>query len=333
MYINFKKIVLFFSNKIMEVTNLLSEQNSNLQNINPLQLKKSQLETRNLELKEENKRLNIKLEELKKNVLELKQHVDSVIYNQLELKSSKIKDLKLQIDISKNKIYELNKQLDNYDTIYNTQKTIRQKYFNLINDKLKNENFYLTQEDIIKELRDNNIKLKEKRMRINDEFTKADEEYTNLYNNVEINKKTILELQNDLQSKIDKNKESINTLNEKTIEISNLRNTLNLLKAENEQSFLYKQKNKKNLKKNDSNININTTQNKILNINTSFNNVNNNDISTSFMIKQHQLNQQKLYEGLNNNSITNIIDQSNLNENEQNNINEVAALAHNFLEE
>ena len=51
------------------------------------------------------------------------------------------------------------------------------------------------------------------------------------------------------------------------------------------------------------------------------------------MIKQHQLNQQKLYEGLNNNSITNIIDQSNLNENEQNNINEVAALAHNFLEE
>ena len=333
MYINFKKIVLFFSNKIMEVTNLLSEQNSNLQNINPLQLKKSQLETRNLELKEENKRLNSKLEDLKKNVLELKQHVDSVIYNQLELKSSKIKDLKLQIDISKNKIYELNKQLDNYDTIYNTQKTIRQKYFNLINDKLKNENFYLTQEDIIKELRDNNIKLKEKRMRINDEFTKADEEYTNLYNNVEINKKTILELQNDLQSKIDKNKESINTLNEKTIEISNLRNTLNLLKAENEQSFLYKQKNKTNLKKNDSNININTTQNKILNINTSFNNVNNNDISTSFMIKQHQLNQQKLYEGLNNNSITNIIDQSNLNENEQNNINEVAALAHNFLEE
>ena len=333
MYINFKKIVLFFSNKIMEVTNLLSEQNSNLQNINPLQLKKSQLETRNLELKEDNKRLNSKLEDLKKNVLELKQHVDSVIYNQLELKSSKIKDLKLQIDISKNKIYELNKQLDNYDTIYNTQKTMRQKYFNLINDKLKNENFYLTQEDIIKELRDNNIKLKEKRMRINDEFTKADEEYTNLYNNVEINKKTILELQNDLQSKIDKNKESINILNEKTIEISNLRNTLNLLKAENEQSFLYKQKNKTNLKKNDSNININTTQNKILNINTSFNNVNNNDISTSFMIKQHQLNQQKLYEGLNNNSITNIIDQSNLNENEQNNINEVAALAHNFLEE
>ena len=333
MYINFKKIVLFFSNKIMEVTNLLSEQNSNLQNINPLQLKKSQLETRNLELKEENKRLNSKLEDLKKNVLELKQHVDSVIYNQLELKSSKIKDLKLQIDVSKNKIYELNKQLDNYDTIYNTQKTMRQKYFNLINDKLKNENFYLTQEDIIKELRDNNIKLKEKRIRINDEFTKADEEYTNLYNNVEINKKTILELQNDLQSKIDKNKESINTLNEKTIEISNLRNTLNLLKAENEQSFLNKQKSKSNLKKNDSNVNINITQNKKININTSFNNVNNNDISTSFMIKQHQLNQQKLYEGLNNNSITNIIDQSNLNENEQNNINEVAALAHNFLEE
>ena len=317
----------------MEVTNLLSEQNSNLQNINPLQLKKSQLETRNLELKEENKRLNSKLEDLKKNVLELKQHVDSVIYNQLELKSSKIKDLKLQIDVSKNKIYELNKQLDNYDTIYNTQKTMRQKYFNLINDKLKNENFYLTQEDIIKELRDNNIKLKEKRIRINDEFTKADEEYTNLYNNVEINKKTILELQNDLQSKIDKNKESINILNEKTIEISQLRNTLNLLKAENEQSFLNKQKSKSNLKKNDSNININITQNKKININTSFNNVNNNDISTSFMIKQHQLNQQKLYEGLNNNSITNIIDQSNLNENEQNNINEVAALAHNFLEE
>ena len=154
----------------METANNIKIMQNNTQSINPLELKKSKLESRNLELKEENKRLNIKLEELKKNALELKQHIDTVIYTQLDLKSKKITDLKLQIEVAKNKIYDLNKQLDNYDTIYNTQKTMRQKYFNLINDKLKNENFYLTQEDIIKELREKNKQLREKRIKINEEF-------------------------------------------------------------------------------------------------------------------------------------------------------------------
>ena len=36
---------------------------------------------------------------------------------------------------------------------------------------------------------------------------------------------------------MEKNKKSINTLNEKMIEITNLKNILNILKTENEQQF------------------------------------------------------------------------------------------------
>ena len=128
----------------METANNIKLMQNNTQSINPLELKKSKLESRNLELKEENKRLNIKLEELKKNALELKQHIDTVIYTQLDLKSKKITDLKLQIEVAKNKIYDLNKQLDDFDSISNSQKAIRKKLFYLLNDKIKNENYYLT---------------------------------------------------------------------------------------------------------------------------------------------------------------------------------------------
>ena len=58
------------------VTNTNTEQknNTNIDNItsiHPLQLKKTQLEQRNLELKNENEKLNEKLENLKKNVLDI----------------------------------------------------------------------------------------------------------------------------------------------------------------------------------------------------------------------------------------------------------------------
>ena len=160
------------------VTNTNTEQknNTNIDNItsiHPLQLKKTQLEQRNLELKNENEKLNEKLENLKKNVLDLKEHVDKVIYNQLDLKTKNISDLKLQLEVSNNKIYSLNKQLDNFDSISETQKEIRQKYFSLINEKIKNENFYLTQEDIIKELREKNKNLKIRRDKINEEFKRV----------------------------------------------------------------------------------------------------------------------------------------------------------------
>ena len=303
----------------------MSDQYNNI-NINdltsphPLELKKNQLETRNKELKDENKRLNEKFEQLKKNVMDLKEQIDNIIYTQLDLQSKKIQDLKLQVEMSKNKAYELNKQLDNYDAIYETQIEIRQKYFGLINEKIKNENFYLTQEEIIKELKEKNLSLKNKRDKINEEFKKVDEEYSEVYNNVQIDKKIIINLQNDLGRKIEKSKLSINTLNEKSIEISNLRNKLNILKNENEQKLLTKKKVLKLKNNNSSKLNISKVNNSELNNS----NLNNNK-STSFLIKQNQ----KLTEA---NSFMNI-DQSNLNENEPNYMKELNGFVNEILNE
>ena len=304
----------------------MSDQYNNI-NINdltsphPLELKKNQLETRNKELKDENKRLNEKFEQLKKNVMDLKEQIDNIIYTQLDLQSKKIQDLKLQVEMSKNKAYELNKQLDNYDAIYETQIEIRQKYFGLINEKIKNENFYLTQEEIIKELKEKNISLKRKRDKINEEFKKVDEEYSEVYNSVQVDKKIIINLQNDLGRKIEKSKLSINTLNEKSIEISNLRNQLNILKSENENKLLT---NKKVLKLKNVNSTNKLNNSKVNNSKLNISNLNNND-STSFLIKQNQ----KLTEV---NSLMNI-DQSNLNENEPNYLKELTAFANEILNE
>ena len=303
----------------------MSDQNNNI-NINNLssphllELKKSQLETRNIELKDENKKLNEKLEQLKKNIMDLKEQIDNIIYTQLDLKSKKIQELKLQVEMSRNKIYDLNKQLDNYDVIYETQKEIRQKYFGLINEKIKNENFYLTQEEIIKELREKNTSLKIKRDKMNDEFKKVDEEYSEVYNSVQIDKKIIINLQNDLGRKIEKSKLSINTLNQKSIEISNLRNKLNILKNENEQKLLTKTKVLKLKNNNSSKLNISKVNNSELNNS----NLNNNK-STSFLIKQNQ----KLTEA---NSFMNI-EQSNLNENEPNYMKELNGFVNGILNE
>ena len=305
----------------------MSDQNNNL-NTNTitsphlLELKKNQLETRNIELKEENKKLNEKLEQLKKNIMDLKEQIDNIIYTQLDLKSKKIQDLKLQVEMSTNKTNELNKQLDNYDAIYDTQKEIRQKYFGLINEKIKNENFYLTQEEIIKELKEKNISLKRKRDKINEEFKKVDEEYSEVYNNVQIDKKIIINLQNDLARKIEKSKVSINILNEKSIEISNLRNKLNILKSENEQKLLNKQKGLKLKNVNSTNkLNISKVNNSKLNNS----NLINNESSASILAKQNQ----KFTEA---NSLMNI-DQSNLNENEPNYMKELTGYVNEILNE
>ena len=305
----------------------MSDQNNNLNTNNItsphlLELKKNQLETRNIELKEENKKLNEKLEQLKKNIMDLKEQIDNIIYTQLDLKSKKIQDLKLQVEMSTNKTNELNKQLDNYDAIYDTQKEIRQKYFGLINEKIKNENFYLTQEEIIKELKEKNISLKRKRDKINEEFKKVDEEYSEVYNNVQIDKKIIINLQNDLARKIEKSKVSINILNEKSIEISNLRNKLNILKSENEQKLLNKQKGLKLKNVNSTNkLNISKVNNSKLNNS----NLINNESSASILAKQNQ----KFTEA---NSLMNI-DQSNLNENEPNYMKELTGYVNEILNE
>ena len=130
-------------------------------------MSKSNNEILNLKLKDENKNLKMKNEELtkklsnlKSNIKDLKVQLDNTIYAQLENKQKKIEDLNLQLGINKSKINSLNKALEFYEDNYEKQKSLRNKYFSILNEKLKNENFYLTQEDIIKELKEKNNKLR-----------------------------------------------------------------------------------------------------------------------------------------------------------------------------
>ena len=309
----------------------------------PTMIKNSKLKSENSELKKKNVELNEKLETLKKNVIELKNHLDNSVYNQIELKNQKINDLSMQIQIGEEKMINLNKQLDNFSFINQKYKGVKAQYYNFLKDKLKNENFYLTQEEIIKELKDKNIQLTEQKNKLNSELEKNNENFVNLYNNLEKNKKIILELQNDLSKKIEESKESVSILKEKNKEITNLQTTLNLLKNEGEQNLLKEQKLKKKLQKvNDANKHLNSfIQENSININknkTNNNNISNNyntiaDTSGDLLLKQLEKNQRNYFEPLNNSSNSdfklnnnNYNDQSNLNEFEQENMNELTGL-------
>jgi hypothetical protein len=155
----------------------------------------------------------------------------------------------------------------------------------------------------------------------------------------------IQQLQNDLSQKINSNKNSINILNEKTKEIANLRNQLELLKNESEMKYQNIQKLKNQLKilneKNkhltsfineNSSFNINTNNNVNVN-NTTLNNSTIHNASTSQIIRQHQLNQERIAEEMNSSGSDGLKDQSNLNENEENNMKEIDGLMKAILEE
>ena len=278
-------------------------------------------------------------------MIELKNHLDNSVYIQIELKNQKINDLSMQLQISEEKMINLNKQLNNFSFINQKYKGFKAQYYNFLKDKLKNENFYLTQEEIIKEFKDKNIQLTEQKNKLNSELEKNNENFINLYHNLEKNKKIILELQNDLSKKIEDSKENVSILNEKNKEITNLQNTLNFLKNEGEQNLLKEQKLKKRLKKiNYANkhlnsfIQENSINNKINNNKTNNNNISNNynnitDTSGNLLLKQLEKNQRNYFEPLNNSSNSdfklnnnNYIDQSNLNEFEQENMNELTGM-------
>ena len=163
----------------------------------------------NMKLKEENKNLKTKNEELtnklnnlKVNIKELKIQLDKTIYTQLENKQKKIEDLNLQYGINKSKINSLNKALEVYEENYEKQKALRNNFYNILNEKLKNENFYLAQEDIIKELKNKNNKLRIESNNTNVELIKQEEAYTNKLNNLEEKQKKYAELQKQMNNLI-----------------------------------------------------------------------------------------------------------------------------------
>ena len=164
-------------------------------------------------------------------------------------------------------------------------------------------------------------------------------------NNHSLIKRFYKQLQNDLSQKINSNKNSINILNDKTKEIANLRNQLELLKNESEMKYQNIQKLKNQLKilneKNkhltsfineNSSFNINTNNNVNVN-NTTLNNSTIHNASTSQIIRQHQLNQERIAEEMNSSGSDGLKDQSGLNENEENNMKEIDGLMKAILEE
>ena len=155
-----------------------------MDNIEQAKNQMSNNEIINLKLKDENKLLKLKnaelstkLNNLKANIKDLKIQLDSTIYAQLDNKQKKIEDLNLQLGINKSKINSLNKALEFYEENYDKQKSLRNKYFSILTEKLKNENFYLTQEDIIKDLKDKNNRLREKLNVLSNQLSNEEDNY------------------------------------------------------------------------------------------------------------------------------------------------------------
>lgn len=269
----------------------------------------NEIKIKNSELIHRNKSLNTKFEQLKSNIIDLKSHLDNAVFNQLESKDQKITDIKSQINEANNKISSLSKECEDIETYQNAQRTIRGKYFSLLSAKVKNENFYLNQEEIISDLSSKSKALKMKLQNSKQESEKKINEYNYYFGSFSEKKATIEKLQTELSNKIADNKNSINILNEKNKEISELRNILESLKAENENQY-------QNIQRLKSQLAIAKEKNKhiksFINENSSMNiNVNNTSV----------------------NNLESGKDVSRLNENEENNMKQIEGLMKSILEE
>ena len=260
----------------------------------------------NLKLKDENKNLKLKNEELSKklsnlkaNIKDLKVQLDNTIYAQLDNKQKKIEDLNLQLGINKSKINSLNKALEFYEDNYEKQKSLRKKYFSILNEKLKNENFYLTQEDIIKELKEKNNKYRIDLNNISNQLTKEEENYTANLNDLEEKRRKYAELQKNMNSLIKEGEKSSELLRSKTQQLSEIKYNIQKIKAESEKKKIIE----KNLKLTIDKVKEN---NKYM---SGF--IQESSIqagNASYMNKQNKMNQKKILDEINN-------DNSKANEN------------------
>ena len=282
-------------------------------------MSQSNNEILNLKLKDENKNLKLKNEELSKklsnlktNIKELKVQLDNTIYAQLDNKQKKIEDLNLQLGINKSKINSLNKALEFYEENYEKQKALRNKYFSILNEKLKNENFYLTQEDIIKELKDKNNKLRIDLNNINNQLSKEEENYTNKITDLEDKRRQYAEMQKNMNNIIKEGEKSSDILNNKIQQLSEIKLSIKKLKTENEK----KKRIEKNLK-----IKIDKVKesNKYMSGFIQENSV--QDASISILNKQNKINQKKISEENNDNNNININEINNENNNRKELIN------------
>ena len=211
-----------------------SEKNNLKNSLSNNEILNLKLKEENNTLKSKNEELTNKLNNLKINIKELKIQLDKTIYTQLENKQKKIEDLNLQYGINKSKINSLNKALEVYEENYEKQKQLRNNYYNILNEKLKNENFYLAQEDIIKELKNKNNKLRTELNSINTDLIKQEETYTNKLDILEEKQKNYADLQKQLNNLIKDGEKTSQLLNNKTEELSEIKYKIQKIKSKNE---------------------------------------------------------------------------------------------------
>ena len=211
-----------------------SEKNNLKNSLSNNEILNLKLKEENNTLKSKNEELTNKLNNLKINIKELKIQLDKTIYTQLENKQKKIEDLNLQYGINKSKINSLNKALEVYEENYEKQKQLRNNYYNILNEKLKNENFYLAQEDIIKELKNKNDKLRAELNSINTDLIKQEETYTNKLDKKKKKKKNYADLQKQLNNLIKDGEKTSQLLNNKTEELSEIKYKIQKIKSKNE---------------------------------------------------------------------------------------------------
>ena len=283
-----------------------------MDNIEQAKNQMSNNEIINLKLKDENKLLKLKnaelstkLNNLKANIKDLKIQLDSTIYAQLDNKQKKIEDLNLQLGINKSKINSLNKALEFYEENYDKQKSLRNKYFSILTEKLKNENFYLTQEDIIKDLKDKNNRLREKLNVLSNQLSNEEDNYTKKLSILEQKRREFSNLQKELNTLIKEGEKSNESLNKKVKELSELKISIRRFKDQNE--------NKKQIEKN-LKVKIDKVKESNKYITGIIHESSLNDISASFINKKGLINKnKKILEEMNNDIIT---DNNNINKKE-----------------
>ena len=344
-----------------------SEKNNLKNSLSNNEILNLKLKEENNTLKSKNEELTNKLNNLKINIKELKIQLDKTIYTQLENKQKKIEDLNLQYGINKSKINSLNKALEVYEENYEKQKQLRNNYYNILNEKLKNENFYLAQEDIIKELKNKNNKLRAELNSINTDLIKQEETYTNKLDILEEKQKNYADLQKQLNNLIKAGEKTSQLLNNKTEELSEIKYKIQKIKSKNEKRKMeeknYKLKINKvkdankymssfiqeNSVQETNNSILNTKQNRIKltteEINNDFNSNNNkkelikNESALSNIIKQTQNEIVMTGQITSNNSMLlnnkeiNANEQSKLNEQEDYNMKEISGIMKSILED
>ena len=344
-----------------------SEKNNLKNSLSNNEILNLKLKEENNTLKSKNEELTNKLNNLKINIKELKIQLDKTIYTQLENKQKKIEDLNLQYGINKSKINSLNKALEVYEENYEKQKQLRNNYYNILNEKLKNENFYLAQEDIIKELKNKNNKLRAELNSINTDLIKQEETYTNKLDILEEKQKNYADLQKQLNNLIKDGEKTSQLLNNKTEELSEIKYKIQKMKSKNEKRKMeeknYKLKINKvkdankymsrfiqeNSVQETNNSILNTKQNRIKltteEINNDFNSNNNkkelikNESALSNIIKQTQNEIVMTGQITSNNSMLlnnkeiNANEQSKLNEQEDYNMKEISGIMKSILED